>query len=257
MAKILIIDDEVLLRTLVEKVGRRLGYEVMQATTIAQGLQYGALGVDVVLLDKMLPDGDGLAHMQEILQLPGKPHVLVITGHGDGDVAEHAFRSGAWEFLCKPLQVKELSNILQQIMAHRRQAKERISSAYSHSRQEKSCPHIIGNSPVLQKTLQRLCEVAKSSVNVLLLGETGVGKELFARTLYENSLRAKQAFVTVDCAALPENLVESHLFGHTKGAFTGADKAKDGLLLRANNGTLFLDEVGSSAFLRKSFFCAP
>lgn len=104
--------------------------------------------------------------------------------------------------------------------------------------------HILGSGPGMSRALKLLAQAAKSEVNVLLLGETGVGKELFARALFRNSARAAKPFITVDCASLPETLVESHLFGHSRGAFTGADRAREGLLLAADKGTLFLDEVG-------------
>ncbi len=250
MPKVLIIDDEPVLRALVADVGQRLGFEVLQASTIAEGLKQGQDGVDVVILDKMLPDGDGLARIKEITSLPGEPNVLVITGHGDGDTAETALRSGALEFLTKPFGVQKILQVLKQTMAYRRRkTQHNIEIQFDRS-------NILGTSSALNEACSRLQDAAASDVNVLLLGETGVGKELFAKTLYQNSLRANGPFVAVDCAALPETLVESHLFGHVRGAFTGADKAREGLLLAAHKGTLFLDEVGElplsmqKAFLR-------
>ena len=250
MAKILVVDDEILVRTLTTEVGGRLGHEILQADTLEEGLRLGAGGVDVVLLDVLLPDGNGLQRIREFASLPGRPELVIITGHGDGDAAEVALRSGAWEYLTKPLRVRELSQALTHIVAYRagRRAIEqemRMDRAY-----------IVGASETLNRVLRQLMEAAASDVNVLLLGETGVGKELFAKALYRNSNRAGQPFVTVDCASLPETLVESHLFGHSRGAFTGADRARDGLLLAAHKGTLFLDEVGDlplsmqGAFLR-------
>ncbi len=250
MPKLLIIDDEPVLQVLIADVGTRLGFEVLQATTLAEGLALGQRGIDVVVLDKMLPDGDGLERLRDILSLPGWPNVLVVTGHGDGDVAEAALRSGAWEFLPKPFGVQKLSQMLKQTMAHR------MSRTLKKSNKQLDRADIVGTSDTLNAAFSRLYDAARSDVNVLLLGETGVGKELFAKTLYQNSLRSEGPFVAVDCAALPENLLESHLFGHARGAFTGAERAKDGLLLAAHNGTLFLDEVGElplsmqKAFLR-------
>lgn len=250
MARILIIDDEVLVRTLVEEVGTRLGHEVLRAETLAEGLEQAATGVDVVLLDVVLPDGNGLARLRDFAVMPSRPELVVITGHGDGDAAELALRSGAWEYLTKPLRVQELRRSLSHILAYRAGRRPRIEEPVIDR------AHIVGSSRALMKALRSLSEAASSDVNVLLLGETGVGKELFAKALYRNSPRAGRPFVTVDCASLPETLVESHLFGHSRGAFTGADRAREGLLLAAHRGTLFLDEVGDlpaamqGAFLR-------
>ncbi len=249
--RLLVIDDEPVLRTLVADVSERLGFEVFQASTLAEGLSIGQHGIDVVVLDKKLPDGDGVARIKEIVGLPGWPNVLVITGHDDGDAAETALRSGAWEFLPKPFGPQKLLQILRQTMALRTSSNlKRKSVQLDRSR-------VIGSSDALNIVFSRIYDAANSDVNVLLLGETGVGKELFAQTLYQNSLRSQGPFVAVDCASLPKNLLESHLFGHARGAFTGADRAKDGLLLTANEGTLFLDEVGELPLsMQKSFLRA-
>lgn len=256
MAQIVVIDDEVLVRTLVSEVGTHLGHTVFEASTLADGMavahrleQQGA-GPDVILLDVRLPDGNGLEHLRSFGALASQPELMVITGHGDGDAAEIALRSGAWEYLTKPLRVRELSQALSHILAYRGGRRPSLQV------QDMDRSQIIGSSPSLMKALHSLAEAARSDVNVLLLGETGVGKELFAKALYRNSARAGQPFVTVDCASLTETLVESHLFGHSRGAFTGADRAREGLLLAAHRGTLFLDEVGDlplsmqGAFLR-------
>lgn len=250
MARILVIDDEMLVRTLVTEVGTGLGHEVIRSDTLAEGLKLAEDDVDVVLLDMLLPDGNGLSRLRDFAALPSRPELVVITGHGDGDAAELALRSGAWEYLTKPLRVPELSRSLSHILAYR--------AGHRPQPEEPALDraHIIGSGRALMKALRSLAEAAASDVNVLLLGETGVGKELFAKALCRNSARAGRPFVTVDCASLPETLVESHLFGHTRGAFTGADRAREGLLLAAHKGTLFLDEVGDlppamqGAFLR-------
>ncbi len=237
MAKILVVDKDVALCEFVEKVGMHLNCEVVHATTLAQGLQWGVQGVDVVLLEKALPDGDGIASIQEFLDIYTRPHVLIMTEFGNADIAERAVRSGAWDFLCKPLHAKELSSVLQQCLAHRQASKQEENTELLRE-------GLIGSSPAFLTALARAQEAARAETNVLIYGETGTGKELFARLVHANSKRNKEAFITVDCAALTENLVESHLFGHARGAFTGADKAKEGLLLTAHEGTLFLDEMG-------------
>lgn len=249
MARILVVDDEILIRTLVAEIGESLGHEVLGASTIKQGLKLGEKGTDIVLLDVLLPDGDGIASLSRFSQLPGRPDVIVITGYGNADAAEAALRAGAWEYLVKPLHVHDLSQALSQAVQWR-------SSRNTHGGKLLRHPDILGESPALQEALEQLREAAVSNVNVLITGETGVGKELFASTLHANSPRASGPFITVDCTTLPETLVEANLFGYAKGAFTGADRAREGLLAAADQGTLFLDEVGDlplpvqGAFLR-------
>ena len=249
MARILVVDDESLIRVLVADVGESLGHEVLTAASIKEGQDLAQRGVDIVLLDVLLPDGDGLAHVETFSQLPGRPDVIIITGHGNADAAEAALRSGAWEYLVKPLRVRDLSKALTQAVQWRNSRDSQSRSLLRH-------PDIIGESPALAEALEALREAAASNVNVLITGETGTGKELFASALHANSLRASGPFVTVDCTTLPETLVEAHLFGHARGAFTGADRAREGLLAAADHGTLFLDEVGElplpvqGAFLR-------
>ena len=248
MTKLLVVDDEALVRALVTEAAGSLGLEVLSAGTLAEGLALGYEGVDLVLLDVLLPDGNGLERIRDFSCLPSRPEILIISGHADGHAVETALRSGVWEFIAKPLHIQELTQAVSQLMAYR----------LSKPRRQETVPlarmGIIGNSPQLMAALQTLADAAASSVNVLLLGETGVGKELFAHALHKNSTRTAHAFVTVDCAALPANLVESHLFGHAKGAFTSADRSREGLLVAAHQGTLFLDEVGDlPAVIQGSF----
>ena len=217
MARILVVDDESLIRVLVADVGESLGHEVLTAASIKEGQDLAQRGVDIVLLDVLLPDGDGLAHVETFSQLPGRPDVIIITGHGNADAAESALRSGAWEYLVKPLRVRDLSKALTQAVQWRNSRDSQSRSLLRH-------PDIIGESPALAEALEALREAAASNVNVLITGETGTGKELFASALHANSLRASGPFVTVDCTTLPETLVEAHLFGHARGAFTGADR---------------------------------
>ena len=248
MARILVVDDEALMRTMVEVVCTRMGHEAVCASSIKEGLALGRQGVDVVLLDAWLPDGNGLEFQREFANLPEEPDIVIITGHGDGDAAEAALRSGAWEFLTKPLQIRDIEQCLRHILAFRQGRKPGPASLKVDS------GHILGSGPGMTQALKLLAQAAQSEVNVLILGETGVGKELFAKALFRNSGRAAQPFVTVDCASLPETLVESHLFGHSRGAFTGAERAREGLLLAAHKGTLFLDEVGDLPLVMQGAF---
>lgn len=249
MARVLVVDDENLMRTMVEVACRRLGHEALCAATLAEGRRLAAAGVDVILLDMLLPDGNGLDAQQELAALPDAPDIVVITGHGDGDAAEKALRGGVWDFLMKPVRVCDVEETLSHVLEARDRRRSRRGL-------ELEPGQVAGSGPAMQAALAQLEQAAHSDVNVLLLGETGVGKELFARTLYRNSHRASRPFVAVDCASLPETLVESHLFGHARGAFTGAERASEGLLRAAHQGTLFLDEVGDlpqgiqGAFLR-------
>ena len=238
MARILVIDDEALMRTMCEVICQRHDHELLQASTIQDGLTLGQQGCDVVLLDVLLPDGNGLDFQRAFAQLPGAPDVVIVTGHGDGASAEAALQSGAWDFLYKPVVMRDIELCLRSVLAARR------NRMAGNVPLQVDSGHLLGSGAAMVKALKMLSQAARSDVNVLLLGETGVGKELFARALFRNSTRAAHPFVVVDCASLPETLVESQLFGHTRGAFTGADRARDGLLLSAHRGTLFLDEVG-------------
>jgi two-component system NtrC family response regulator len=164
------------------------------------------------------------------------PEVIIITGAGDSNGAEIAIRNGAWDYLQKPLSPKKIILPLKRVLQYREGIKATAKRPMLLDRSG-----IIGNSPQIRACLQTVAQTAHTDASVLITGETGTGKELFARAIHRNSDRATGArFVVVDCAALPENLVESQLFGHEKGAFTGADQTKDGLVYQANGGTLFL-----------------
>lgn len=218
-------------------VGESLGHEVLTAASIKEGQDLAQRGVDIVLLDVLLPDGDGLAHVETFSQLPGRPDVIIITGHGNADTAESALRSGAWEYLVKPLRVRDLSKALTQAVQWRN----------SRDSQSAACcgiPDIIGESPALAEALEALREAAASNVNVLITGETGTGKELFASALHANSLRASGPFVTVDCTTLPKRWWR-RICSDTPGARSPEPTGRArGLLAAADHGTLFLDEVG-------------
>ena len=238
MARILVVDDESLIRVLVADVGESLGHEVLTAASIKEGQDLAQRGVDIVLLDVLLPDGDGLAHVETFSQLPGRPDVIIITGHGNADAAEAALRSGAWEYLVKPLRVRDLSKALTQAVQWRNSRDSQSRSLLRH-------PDIIGKSPALAEALEALREAAASNVNVLITGETGTGKELFAQSIHNASPRRDGPFVAINCTALNRNLLESELFGYADSSFTGARRGgKAGLFETAHGGTIFLDEIG-------------
>ncbi|MCG6533653.1 MAG: sigma-54 dependent transcriptional regulator [Syntrophales bacterium LBB04] len=251
MADILIIDDDKGFCYTLLNVVSSLGYKVTCVHTLQEGLKEASTGAfDVVYLDVMLPDGNGLDILPKIREAPSRPEVIIITSRGDPDGAELAIKNGAWDYLQKPSSLKEIILPLIRALQYREE-KMAKKSPLALKRDD-----IVGHSPQMRACLDHLALAAGSETNVLITGETGTGKELFALAIHENSQRGQGLFVVVDCTALPENLVESILFGHEKGAFTGADKARIGLMKQADGGTLFLDEVGElplsvqKAFLR-------
>lgn len=250
MATILIIDDDKMICEAVASAALKLEHDAVYALTLADGLRENSLhSFDVIILDVRLPDGNGLQAIPDFQKSPSVPEIIIITGEGDPDGAELAIKNGAWDYIEKPLSVKSITLPLMRTLQYR---KEKASSSIVALKRE----GIIGDSYQMINCLNLLAQAANSEANTLITGETGTGKELFANAIHQNSRRCHKNFVVVDCAALPETLVESTLFGHEKGAFTGADKAQNGLVKIADGGTLFLDEVGElpmsiqKAFLR-------
>ena len=240
MANILILDDDkVLCKMLCEQMENK-GHATVATHTLATGITAAKVEpFDVVLLDVELPDGNGLEHIPCFRKSRSEPEVIIITGQGEADGAEHAVISGAWSYIEKPHVIRELDLHLTRALQYRKE-KQKIQKIPVALKRER----IIGSSTVLNSCLDKVARAAASDVSVLITGPTGTGKELFAKAIHENSARYNENFVIVDCAALPETLIESTLFGHVKGAFTGADKGQDGLVKHAHEGTLFLDEVG-------------
>lgn len=239
MANLLIIDDDVMICDSMARVFADMGHDVSRALTLKEGLtQAEKTGYDVVFLDVRLPDGNGLGEIGTLQATRSAPEIIVLTGYADPDGAEKAIKANAWDYLKKPASINALSKTLKRALRYR---EEKI---VYQPRQEPIRNNIIGESPKIKACLELLVRAADSNANILINGETGTGKELFARAIHDNSDRAGKNFVVVDCGSLPETLIESLLFGHTKGAFTGADRAEEGLIKHADGGTLFLDEVG-------------
>jgi two-component system NtrC family response regulator len=243
VANILIIDDDESMCYALSRMVSRLGHEPVCASSIFEGFEMArSSNIDVVFLDVRMPDGNGLEALPTIQSAPSSPEVIIITGYGDPDGAEMAIKSGAWDYIEKGCSTREMSLPLLRALEYRREKKNVRAGAKSIIALKRD--DIIGSSPKLMDCLDLLAQAAASEAGVLITGETGTGKEVFARAIHTNSSRAKGHFVVVDCAALPETLVESVLFGHEKGAFTGAEKTSEGLIRQAGGGTLFLDEVG-------------
>jgi two-component system NtrC family response regulator len=256
MAKVLVIDDDDMICKLLCTMAERLGHETAYALTCRQGLAEALSGsFDIVFLDVRLPDGNGLDLLPKIREMESGPEVIIISGAGDPDGAELAIRNGAWDYIQKPASRDAMRLPLLRALVFRehKAAQRRIDEDGKGVRALKR-EGIIGDSPKMKTCMDLLAQAANSRANVIITGETGTGKELFAWAVHENSSRAGKPFVVVDCAALTESLVESVLFGHEKGSFTGADKAQDGMIKQAHGGTLVLDEIGELPLsVQKSF----
>jgi len=249
MINVLIIDDDPKICLFFSKLIKQMGHEPCTANTVTDGLKLnGEAFFDLILLDLELPDGNGLQILPDLIEGPSKPEVIIITGTGDVRGAELAFKYGAWDYVQKPFLLNEVSLPITRALEYRKE-KQMIKPPASLIRS-----NIVGESDAVRKCLEDVATASTTDASVLITGETGTGKELFARAIHENSRRASNSFIAVDCGALPETLVESTLFGHKKGAFTGAQKKQEGLIALADGGTLMLDEVGDLPLsVQKSF----
>jgi len=242
MPDALIVDDDTqTLQGLIDLVGRE-GFTARGARTIEEART--ALGngwPDVVLTDLRLPDGSGLDLLSE-LDSNGGTEVIVITGHESVDTAVEALRRGAKDYLTKPLDVSRLKSVLANV-ARTRELKREIRSLRTTLRQLGRFGPLLGASPIMQKTYDLIARVAPTDATVLVVGESGTGKELVAQTIHEHSARRQEAFLPLNCGAVSPTLIESELFGHERGSFTGADRLHKGYFERATAGTLLLDEI--------------
>ena len=248
MATVLIIDDDKLVCDWIANVVTRLGHHPVSAHLLREGLKkVQSEPFDVVFLDVSMPDGSGLESLPKFKASRSLPEIIVITGLGHPDEAELAIKSGAWDYLEKPASFDAIKLPLLRALEYRA---ERMPGAPTVLKRN----GIIGDSEKITACLELLAQAASSDSNILITGETGTGKELFAKVVHSNSRRAKKNFVVVDCTALPETLVESVLFGHARGAFTGAETREEGLIKQADGGTLFLDEIGELPLLIQKKF---
>jgi DNA-binding NtrC family response regulator len=241
---ILVVEDDQNLSAVLSRVLAREGYEVAVSNTVREGierLQKEAPGV--VLTDIYLPDGKGIEILECAKAVSKETDVIVMTANATVESAIEAMKKGAHDYLLKPFQIEELTLHIRKIferkalIAENLYLKERIKSRCTYS-------DIVGNSPKMQEVFSVMANVANTRSSVLIEGESGTGKELIARAIHFSGNRSEKMFVPINCSAIPENLLESELFGHVKGAYTGATENKRGLFEYADQGTLFLDEIG-------------
>ena len=248
-ASILIVDDESGIRESLGALLRDEGYEVDVASTGEECLeQIERRGFDLVLLDVWLPKTDGLATLEAIQARESAPVVIMISGHGNIETAVRATKLGAFDFVEKPLSLDKIVLVVRNALEYvRLESENRRLRAELEERHE-----ILGNSVPMKALRQQIALTAPTNGRVLIYGESGTGKELVARALHASSLRNTMQFVELNCAAIPEELIESELFGHRKGSFTGASEDKVGKFQKADGGTLFLDEVGDMSLKTQS-----
>ncbi|QDT63849.1 sigma-54-dependent transcriptional regulator [Calycomorphotria hydatis] len=244
MQKILVIDDDRAIRHQIKRSLDDADVQIEEASSGAQGLKlFQELNPDVVLLDIMFPDESGLELFQKLQRIDRKTPVIFITAGTDSTVAIEAMRLGAYDYVVKPLDLPKLKDTVDNAIESKRLMSVPVAI---NADVNQSAAHqlFVGSSAPMLDVFKQIGRVAPQDVTVLIRGESGTGKELVARALYQHSKRVDECFMAVNCAALPDQLLESELFGHEKGAFTGAEKTRIGKFEQCNGGTIFLDEVG-------------
>jgi two-component system, NtrC family, response regulator AtoC len=241
LPRALIVDDDPEITTVLTELVEREGFAVTSASSLAQAREeIGATVPDIVLVDIHLPDGSGLELLEGLG--PSAPEVVLITGQASVDTAVDALRRGAADYLTKPVDFPRLKMVLGNV-ARTLEMKHEIGALRTELRRMGRFGALVGASPVMQKVYDLIGRVARTEASILLTGETGTGKEVVAQTIHALSRRSKKPFVPVDCGAISPTVIESELFGHERGSFTGADRQHKGYFERAHTGTLFLDEI--------------
>lgn len=249
--KILVVDDDASVLHLFRKIFNDESVHLTTATSAGEGLKtIAAQKPDVVILDIMLPDKSGLDIFQRINELDPKLPVIFITASGTSDTAIEAMKLGAYDYLLKPLDVGQIREVVSRACEIRRFM--HVPVGVTESAEDTTSDVLVGRSAAMQEVYKAIGRVASQNVTALIVGESGTGKELVARAIYHHSPRKAKPFLAVNCAAIPEPLLESELFGHERGAYTGADAKRIGKFEQCSGGTLFLDEVGDMTPLVQS-----
>src|SRR4030095_4771303 len=239
--KVLVVDDEESIRSTMKMIFEYEGYDCVLAAGGEAALKIAKRErPDLIFLDVKMPQMDGLEVLKQLKAVDGSPPVVILSGHGTVRTAVEATTLGAFDFIEKPPETERILLVARNALEQRRL--QRKVTGFRESQDARY--RMVGVSPALEKVRDAITRAAPTNATVLILGESGVGKELVARAIHRNSLRARERFVQVNCAAIPEELIESALFGHEKGSFTGAAEQQIGKFEVAHKGTIFLDEVG-------------
>ena len=244
---ILVIDDEPGITGMLSIVFEKEGYAVRTAGTCADGLRLvETTAPDLVLTDLRMPDGTGFDILRKTRETSAETPVVMITAYTSTKTAIEALKAGAYDYISKPFDVEELKHVVEKALERKRLADENVTLR-NRVEERPALGTLIGVSRRMRAVFDMIERIGRTTSTVLITGDSGTGKELIARAIHRSSPRAGRAFVSINCGALPENLLESELFGHEKGAFTGAVKEKKGLFQEAEGGTLFLDEIGETS----------
>src|SRR5262245_33458276 len=253
MPTLLIIDDEPSILHAFRRAFRDPALTLETASSAAEGVELVLKRrPDVVILDIHLPDQSGMDAFRRIKQIDARIPVVFITGHGTTDTAIEAMKLGAYDYLLKPLELAPLRELVDRALEISRLMHVPALMEVDQAPAAGPAEVLVGRCPAMQDVYKAIGRVAPQDVTVLILGESGTGKELVARAIYHHSRRHAGPFLAINCSAIPEQLLESELFGHEKGAFTGADRKRIGKFEQCNGGTLFLDEIGDMSAMTQS-----